>query len=237
VTTEKTSPPSPAVAKKAAATKIPKAERFATYAQQVRELEKVLSEDDSERLTAYYDLATRTGVTPPPEFKNWIDDIAAWERTRAVTEAVARIQTYVSMDQTEPLSAKYVGRALRELGAIDEDTAKNRIEIFAFFNTGDPREVLKRLARGAQYEKWAEHASEHLTKLKAGSKTKKGFVASNAISNTLARPIEVLENLQLAAALVSNTGKRLGNYLRLVGRKIFDGWAPWPGRKSGGPTS
>jgi hypothetical protein len=225
----------PIAAKKLAATKIPKEERFVDLGKHVREIEKRLDAMLNKRIAQYFDLVTSRGVVLDKTDEDEIIAKADQDHDEVVACAISEVRNYVGIDQTEPLAVKHVGRALRELGAVDEPSAKNRIEIFAFFHDGPQSGVLKRLAAHVKYEGWAKQAHKHLTSLRIGSKTKTAFTASNNVSNTLLKPIERLEDLALAkAVLQAETGKRLGNFLTLFAQRVFDRWPPWPAAKSGG---
>jgi hypothetical protein len=225
---------------KTASTRRTKKKRYEEQGKRVQELEEQIARDMPARFNEYLDFFQKKVAILTPDLKEAIEEIAAFEHSRLVEAACCEVRRYVEDDDAEPLPAKHVGRALRELGAVDEPTAKNRIEIFAFFHEAPQSEVLKRLSAGAKYEKWAKGAHEHLTALRTGSKTKDTFANSNSVSNALPKPLAILEALKLAEAVTILAGgrkKRRGNYLRGFAHIVFNGWAPWSSAKPSGPAT
>lgn len=137
------------------------------------------------------------------------------------------VRGYVEMDRTEPVPAKYVGRTLRELGAVTASRCKDRVEMFAFFHTPAASGVLT----NPSHRKAAQGCFEAGVARARGKPLPSAVTkhSSDEASKKLHKPIQRLEDLRLAEATTSTAAtRRTGSYLINHAELVFDGWPEWP---------
>lgn len=233
--------PTPAITgKKPRATKVPRADQYAEWGARIRRIEKDL---DGLRIKLRDELREiqlkRLGGFLPDDAL--IDDIQACMFDRLLRRAIDEIREYVKHDGTEPIPVKYLGRSLRDIGAVDEPTSKTRVEVFASFHDGPGGDYLATLTSPkVDYCKCAMECHQYEASRKAGMKTSRGkFVTSRTrASQALEKPVVRLEDLALAESVLSpDTAKRESTFLRRIGQPVFEGWPAWPGETPSGPST
>ena len=230
-------PPEPTPTKSSTG-KVPKDEKFMVWGSRVTELEKEYADLTVRTRNGFAERLIRRGEVISAEALETVVAVSIQEKEETILRAV---RGYVEEDQTYPVPAKYLGRALKDMDAAKEPRkAKNRIAIMAFFHTGLARAIIRaRKGNERDYRKTAKECFEHL----------KGAIETNTESNNaskgLEKPIRILEKLNLAApGLVKKTGnkdgkekeRRDGTYLRAFGCFVFDGWPLWPDEPPIAPT-
>lgn len=239
MTAKKPAPVSPA--KKPRGTKVLLEEQFREDGRKIRELEKGLDVYPRERAAFLREMAIIKfgGITP--EMEEWIESLVIADYKADIERAFKEIRGYVGHDHTAPIPAKYLGRALSDIGAVDVPSSKNRIEIFASFHGGPAGDYLATLTPiKVDYRVCAKECHELLLLRRAGKKPLKGAgeKSKKYVSDALETPVVRLENLTLAESTPTAGSKRRDStFLRTIGQRVFDGWPAWPSEMPGGPST
>lgn len=211
--------------------KVSKDKKFERAGQRIKELEKEYAELPSRTRHEIADFITAREIPISPED---LADLVTLTTSGKVEAILAEVHGYVEEDQTYPVSAKYLGRALKDMKAVGSPgKAKSRIEIMAFFHTGLAGSTIRAPKAGERdYLETAKECFEYIANI-----VNENTESTNA-SKGLEKPIRILEALNLADARLAKTKgrndgeakeKRDGTYLRDFGGVVFDGWPLWPG--------
>jgi hypothetical protein len=194
-------------------------QQFNEWGREVERIEKGIPYRPEEAVRFLGDLAiVELGGLNEDQIKV-IEVLAKAYHGQQIKSSLSRIRQWVEHDQTEPIPAKHVGRALNDLGALDDVHAVSRIQIFAFF------------ARGLALAVLPKSGSPDYREIAEACRAPGGMTVNlkNSASKSLAKPIERLESLRLAdARREKGTGKREASYLLAIGREVFNGWPLWP---------
>lgn len=209
------------------AAKKTKTDLFTAKRKRVEEATDLLAAfDDAKRTAIIGEICVRhLGGSCPPELEELLR--SPWGEVRSY--CLSSVRSYVEDDQTVPIAAGFVGRALQELLALAEESAVTRIGVFAFFACGDASGVLVE----PEHRKVAKDCKD------ANEATAKGrplpaattLTSRDKASKALSKPLERLQDLGLTEATGVFAGKdssTRGNYLINCGRQVFDGWPEWP---------
>lgn len=208
-------------------------QQFEERGREVERIEKELTAVRLHILRAFGDLVTQFGALSPRE-EQLVDVVFRTVHPRLLAMAMLLIRNWVEVDQSTPIPVKYLGRALKELGAHDEETGKNRIQIFAFFDKAPASAVLPPPEPGKP--DYRVVASE-CTIAKGSGPVKKLKEEADKASKRVGEAVARLEALRLGDSLRSKAGKREKSYLRPIGNDVFDGWPKWPGETPGGSAT
>lgn len=216
---------------KSSSGKVSKSEKYTNRGHRVAQLEQEYNELPALTRNSLAEFMIRKGVAAPTDV---LDTFIAFLIAGKVQAILQEVQGYVGEDQTYPIPAKYLGRALKDMNAVGSPgKAKSRIEIMAFFHTGSARLII-RAPKGEErdYRETAKECFEYIENI-----VDENTESTNA-SKGLEKPIRILEALNLADARLATTKshndgnakeKREGSYLRDFGGVVFNGWPLWPG--------
>ena len=136
---------------------------------------------------------------------------------------IDHIRKIVNEDDTYPIAAKYIGRALYELGAFDESHAVSRPSIFAFFTRSGAAEVLT----DTNYREVAQGCMT----VSGGVYRRESTTAVDTASKALSKQMKKLEEWHCICSIKDKNGKRVASYLINHSNLVFNGWEKWPERK------
>jgi hypothetical protein len=204
--------------------------RFLEMGERVSQLEQKRKERRSQVCSFFYD-AARKFVLDPKKHKAFFEYVAVGTTALLDADALDEIRGFADIDDSLPIRARYIGRALRELGAVSDKSFKNRIEIFAFFYDS-PQVAAVGESTKVDYRDCAIECYEFLNGL-LGTKPR---VHGNSVSEALEKPLKRLNQLRLSdnvtrpvSSAASITHKKSeGSYLKPLGVDVFDGWPEWP---------
>jgi len=219
-------PPSPSAKGPTGPSKLSKRDLFAEKGRIVEKITKEIAESEQTFLVTINELCVQVlGAKLPTEALEALKP----QFLSRIEVLLTAVRGFVSEDQTAPIAARYVGRALRELGAVVASEARNRIELFAFFYDGGGSSVVREPDHrdAARQCRQAMDAKAKGRPLPASAT----LVSRDKASKALTKPLERLQDLKLVDATGVFEGKDAsvrGNYLVNCGAQVFEGWAPWP---------
>ena len=152
-------------------------------------------------------------------------ELGATDPSERERRGIDHVRKIVGENDTYPIAAKYIGRALYEMGALNESRAASCPDIFAFFTQPGAIDVLARDApSGPDYRKVAQGC----VTVSGGVYRRAATMAVNAASKALSKPIKKLEEWQCICSVKDKNGKRVKSYLYNLSDLVFKGWERWP---------